>query len=90
MSAAHVFILITVVAVAAAFVMLSIFGLRNLGRGKHNPFSVAAVVIPFVVFAICVAITGLDFAKAAILTVIIMAIFAILGLLYSGLRGLTG
>lgn len=90
MSLAYVFILIVIVIVAAAFVVLSIFGLRNLSRGKHSTFSVGAIIIPFVVFGICVPITGGDYAKAAILTVIIMAVIAIIGLVYSGVRGLTG
>ena len=90
MSLAYVFILIVIAAVAIAFVVLSIFGLRNLSRGKHSAFSAGAIIVPFVVFGICVPITGGNYAKAAILTVIIMAIIAILGLVYSGLRGLTG
>ena len=87
---AYIFILISIVAVGAAFLVLTVFGLRNLSRGKHSFFSVGAIVVPFVVFGICIPLTGGDIAKAAILTVIIMAIIAILGLLYSGVRGLTG
>ena len=90
MSLAFVFILIAIVGVAAGFVVLSAFGLRNLGRGKHSKFSVGAVVVPFLIFGICIPVTGGDFAKAAILTVIIMVVIAILGLVYSGVRGLTG
>ena len=90
MSLEFVFILIAVVAVAAAFVVLVVFGLRNLTRGKHSKFSVGAIVVPFVIFGICVPLTGADFAKAAILTVIIMSVIAIIGLVYSGVRGLAG
>jgi hypothetical protein len=90
MSVAYVFILISLVAVAVAFAVLAIFGVRNLGRGKHSKFSVGAVIVPFVVFGVCIPITGGDYAKAAILTVIIMAVIAIIGLVYSGVRGLTG
>ena len=90
MSLEYVFILISIVAVATCFGVLLVFGLRNLSRGKHSKFSVGAIVIPFIIFGICVPLTGGDYAKAAILTVIIMAILAILGLLYSGARGLTG
>lgn len=90
MTLEYVFILIAIVAVAAAFVVLLAFGLRNLGRGKHSKFSVGAIVVPFVVFAICIPLTSSDFAKAAILTVMIMAVIAIIGLVYSGVRGVTG
>ena len=90
MSLEYIFILISIAAVALAFVALVAFGLRNLSRGKHNMFSVAAVVIPFIVFGICAVITGGEMAKSAILTVVIMAVLAIAGLLYSGLRGITG
>jgi hypothetical protein len=90
MSLEYIFILISIAAVALAFVGLAVFGFRNLSRGKHSMFSVAAVVIPFIVFGICAAITSGALAKSAILTVLIMAVLAIAGLLYSGLRGLTG
>ena len=90
MSIEYVFILLSMVAVAAAFVVLVVFGLRNLSRGKHSKFSVGAVVVPFIILGICIPLTGGNFAKAAILTVIIMSIIAILGLVYSGFRGLTG
>jgi hypothetical protein len=90
MSAEFIFIIIAIVAVAVAFVFLVVFGVRNLSRGKHSMFTVGAIVIPFIVFAICAAITAGAWAKAAILTVMIMSLLAILGLIMSGLRGLTG
>lgn len=90
MSLEYIFIVISMAAVALAFVALAVFGFRNLGRGKHSMFSVAAVVIPFIVFGICALITGGMMAKSAILTVLIMSLLAVAGLLYSGLRGLTG
>lgn len=86
----YVFILISILAVAVAFVLLVGFGLRNLMRGTRSVFTVGAIVAPFVIFGICIPLTGGDFAKAAILTVIVMSIVAIIGLLYSGVRGLTG
>ncbi|HLE55656.1 MAG TPA: hypothetical protein VJB15_01095 [Rhodothermia bacterium] len=90
MSLEYIFILISIGAVALGFVVLTVFGVRNFSRGKHNVFSVATIVVPFVVFGICAVITGGEMAKSAILTVIIMAVLAIAGLLYSGVRGLTG
>jgi len=90
MTLEYIFILISMVAVALAFLVLVAFGLRNLSRGKHSVWSIAAVVVPFIVFGICAVITGGEMAKSAILTVIIMSVLAIAGLLYSGLRGLTG
>lgn len=90
MSVEYIFILISIVGVAAAFVLLVAFGARNLTRAKNSPFSVAAIVAPFVVLGICIPLTGGNYAKAAILTVMIMSVIAILGLLYSGVRGLTG
>lgn len=90
MSLEYIFILISIAAVALAFVALAAFGLRNLTRNKHSMFSVAAIVIPFIVFGICAAITGGEMAKSAILTVVIMSVMAIAGLLYSGFRGLAG
>jgi len=90
MSVEYIFILISIAAVAVAFVGLVGFGLRNLTRGKHNVFSVAAVVVPFIIFGICAVITGGEMAKSALLTVMIMAVLAVVGLLYSGVRGLTG
>jgi len=90
MSLEYIFILISMAAVGLAFLALAAFGLRNLTRGKHSMFSLAAVIIPFIVFGICAVITGGEMAKSAILTVLIMSLLAIAGLFYSGLRGLTG
>ena len=90
MTLEYVFILVSIVAVAAIFVVLLVFGIRALSWGKHGIFSVATVVVPFIIFGICIPLTGADYAKAAILTVIIMSVIAILGLFYSGARGLTG
>ena len=90
MTLEYVFILISIVAVGVIFLILVVFGLRNLSRGRHSKFTIGAVVVPFVIFGICVPLVGADYAKAAILTVIIMAVVAIVGLVYSGVRGLTG
>lgn len=90
MTLEYVFILLSIVAVGATFVILIAFGLRNISRGKHSKFTIGAVVIPFVIFGIVVPLVDSDFAKAAILTVLIMVVIAIIGLLYSGARGLTG
>ncbi|MGA7306452.1 MAG: hypothetical protein WBW88_16350 [Rhodothermales bacterium] len=90
MSLEYIFILISIIAVALAFLALLAFGVRNLARGKNSVFSIASIVIPFVIFGICAVITGGVMAKSALLTVIIMAVLAVAGLLYSGLRGLTG
>ncbi|MFV1981406.1 MAG: hypothetical protein ACC655_09655 [Rhodothermia bacterium] len=90
MTLEYVFILLSIVAVGATFVVLIAFGLRNISRGKHSKFTIGSVVIPFVIFGIVVPLVDSDFAKAAILTVLIMVVIAIIGLLYSGARGLTG
>lgn len=90
MSIEFVFILLSILCVGLAFLVLTVFGLRNLSRGKHSMWSVAAVVTPFVIFGIIAAITGGELARSALLTVMAMSVLAILGLLYSGVRGLTG
>ena len=91
MSLEYIFIIISMAAVGLAFLILAVFGARNLSRGKHSMWSVAAIVVPFVVFGICSAILGGDeLARSALYTVFIMSAFAIVGLLYSGVRGLTG
>ena len=90
MSTSYVFILMSMVAVGAGFLILVVFGLRNMSRGKHNKFSVGAVVVPFVIFGICIPLAGGEYSKAAILTVMVMAVIAVIGLVYSGVRGLTG
>lgn len=90
MTLAYVIILLSIVAVGATFVILVVFGVRNLSWGRHSRFTIGSVIIPFIIFGICVPLVGADYAKAAILTVMIMAVVAIIGLIYSGARGLTG
>jgi hypothetical protein len=90
MTVEYVFILISMVAVGVGFLVLAAFGARNLTRGKHSKFSVGAVVIPFVIFGVCIPLAGGEYSKAAILTVMVMAVIAIVGLVYSGVRGITG
>ena len=87
---AYIFILLTMVAVGATFLILVVFGLRNISRGKQDKFKIGSVLVPFVIFGILIPLTGSDYAKAAIFTVMIMAVIAVIGLLYSGARGLTG
>ena len=86
----YIFIVLSMSVVGLTFLVLIGFGLRNLSRGKHTMFSVAAIVVPFVVFGICAAILGGELAKSAIYTVFIMSALAIAGLVYSGVRGITG
>ena len=90
MTIEYIFILISLSAVGLAFLTLIVFGFRNLSHGKHSMFSVAALVVPASIFGACAVFTGGEMARSAILTVIIMSGLAILGLLYSGVRGLTG
>jgi hypothetical protein len=90
MSVEYIFIVISIAVVALTFVVLLVFGIRNLARGKQSIFSVAAIVAPFVIFGICAAILGGEMAKSALYTVFVMSALAIAGLLYSGFRGLTG
>ncbi len=90
MTLEFVFIILSIIGVGVTFVILIAFGLRNISRGRHSKFTIGSVVIPFVAFGICVPLVGGDYAKAAILTVMIMAVVAVIGLVYSGARGLTG
>lgn len=90
MTLEFVFILLSIIAVGVTFVILIFFGLRNIVRGRHSKFTIGAVIIPFVVFGICIPLVGADYAKAAIVTVMIMVVVAVIGLVYSGARGLTG
>ena len=89
MSLEYIFILATVCIIGLGFVLLALFGLRNLTQGKHSMFSIVAMFIPLVVFGICYAITGGDLPRAAILAMISMIAIGTLGLLVSGIKGLT-
>ncbi|MEM1271235.1 MAG: hypothetical protein AAF752_01275 [Bacteroidota bacterium] len=90
MSFDYIAILVVVCLIGLGFLILTVFGLRNLFQGKHNAFSIGALVLPLVVFGICYAISGGDLGRAGILTIVTMLGLAIVGLLVSGVRGLTG
>ena len=49
---AYIFILLTMVAVGATFVILVVFGVRNISRGKQDKFKIGSLLIPFVIFGI--------------------------------------
>lgn len=90
MSFEYIAILSVVCLIGFGFLLLTIFGLRNLLQGKHSMFSIVALLLPVAVFGICYAIAGGDAPRAALMTVVAMVGLAILGLLVSGVRGLTG
>ena len=90
MSIEYAFILLSIVSVAATFVVLTAFAIRTLIRGKHSMFAVGTFVVPVVLFGILIPLTAGDVVEAAILTSMIMTVLAIIGLIFSGLRGLTG
>lgn len=75
--------------VVLGVVAIVIFGIRNLTYGKINPISMAIVAVPILLLVLLGLIMG-DWDQAAIITVVIMFVLAALGLVASGLRGLTG
>ena len=66
-----------------------LFGVRSLSFGKVQPASVGAMLIPAVILVALRFIIG-DWAEAAIVTVFVLVALAMLGLLWSGIRGLAG
>jgi hypothetical protein len=90
---AYWFIVCTSSLIGLGFVILCLFGLRNLFRGKHSLFAVISIFVPLVVFGICYVVASGSpdqLSLAALLTVVVMIGLAVLGLLVSGLRGITG
>ena len=88
---AYWFIVCTVSLIGLGFVVLCLFGLRNLLRGKHSLFAVISIFVPLVVFGICYFIASGSpdqMSMAAMLTVVTMIGLGVLGLLVSGLKGI--
>lgn len=61
------------------------FGVRNIVSGKHDWQKIGAVMSPFVILGITLAVTG-DGARAAIYTLFIMISILALALLFNSLR----
>ena len=64
-----------------------LFGVRSLAFGKVNPLAMVIVCIPVVLLIVLGFVVG-DWARAGVLTIIIMLALTVLALLVTGLKGL--
>ena len=88
-NAAYWGILVALFMLGVALLLLIVFGIRSLIYGKVRPLAIAAVFLPFIIFGI-LRLVGLPLDEAGVMTALIMLGLALLGLLFSGLRGLVG
>jgi hypothetical protein len=63
------------------------FGIRNMVSGKVNPLSIAVVSVPFLLMVALGFITN-DWTRSAIITLIVVAVVAMLGIVVSSFRSL--
>ncbi len=78
---------------AIGFLVVIVFGIKSLASGKHRLWSVAAMLLPLVVFGICYVISlgNPDPATAAaILTAIVLLAAGVIAVLITGVKGIIG
>ena len=80
---------LAIILVAVGILAIVVFGIRNLTYGKVDPLSAVSIAVPLVIFAILGLVIG-KWDVAAIWTVVIVFALAIVALLVSGIRGLSG
>lgn len=79
--------------VGVALVAVVIFGIKSIAEGKFRMTTLAAMVVPVVVFVIAYALSSgaeAPFAAAAVLTSLILIVIAAGAILVIGLKGLIG
>ena len=64
-----------------------LFGIRSLAFGKVNPLTMVIVCVPIIILVVLGFVVG-DWARAGILTIIVMLGMTILALFVTGLKGL--
>jgi hypothetical protein len=75
----------TLAVILVCIVVMAIYGSINIVNGKHEWQKIAAILVPFLVFGISMAIRG-DSAEAGILTTMTMMGILLIFILFSGLR----
>lgn len=73
--------------IALALVGIVLFGLRGLMYGKADPLTIAAFILPILIFGGLTLAMG-DWIEASVTTLLVMLGLTALGLLLSGVRGL--
>ncbi len=79
--------------VALGLAVIVIFGIKSLAAGKHRLWTIAAMLLPLVIFGICYAISlgAADPATTAmILTALVLLVGGILAILVTGIKGVIG
>lgn len=71
--------------IVIAFILALVFGIRNISYGKSDLKRVLAMGVPFVIFGIAYAVTGM-IDQAGMITLITMMGFMILGIVVSSAR----
>lgn len=80
---------LALILIGVGVLAIVVFGLRNLTYGKINPLSAVAIGVPLLIFVILGLIMG-QWDLAAIWTVMIILALALVALLLTGVRGLSG
>ena len=79
--------------VALGLLVMLVFGVKSLISGRHRPWSIAAMLLPLVVFGICYAISlgsPEPATTAALLTALVLLVGGILVILVTGIKGVLG
>jgi len=79
--------------VAVGLLVIVVFGIKSLASGKHRPWSIAAMLLPLVVFGICYAISlgaPEPATTAMILTAVTLLAAGVIAIVLTGVKGLFG
>ena len=79
--------------VALGLLVIVVFGIKSLASGKHRPWSIAAMLLPLVIFGICYVISlgaAEPATTAMILTALTLMAGGVIAILLTGAKGLLG
>lgn len=78
---------------ALGLLIIAVFGLKGLVSGRHRTWTIGAMVLPFVIFGVCYALSAGDpdpAVRAALLTMIVLLVAGLLAIAFTGLKGAIG
>lgn len=81
----QVALMIMLAMIGTGILMMLMYGVKNLIKGKHEVQKIITMIVPFALFGVTYAVMG-DGAAAAMATMMIMIGMLILFILVSGLR----
>ncbi len=79
--------------VALGLLVIVVFGIKSLAAGKHRVWSIAAMLLPLAIFAVCYALSlgaAEPATTAMILTALVLLGAGIVAIVVTGIKGVFG